>query len=806
MLAQMDHFFRRVRRRLSRSDQAIRRLGLPVSEGTGNEPGLVLIQIDGLSRTQMERAVERGRMPFLRQLMQREEYRLRTFHPGLPSSTPAVQAELHYGARCAVPAFSFFDRARRKVFTMLTPECAKEVEDRLRESGEGLLRGGSSWCNIYTGGADDEESHFCPASMGLRNWLRARPFLRTLTLPIFHLPSALKLLGLLVIEFFIATGDVIAGLARGRNWLEEFKGVFKRVILCIAVRELISIGVKIDVSRGLPVIHANFMGYDTQAHRRGPASAYAHWSLAGIDRAIKNIHRAAHRSGRRHYQLWVFSDHGQEATFHFDELRPAGLEAVVSNALGLTQPADASVRKPDMAALLARSTGGHAASRGLDEWIRTEVLALFEERRFTITAMGPVAHLYLKKPPTVPEKRRLAEVLVRQGSIPGVLLRDESDAVEWIHANGRVDVSDSDALDSLSEPGWACKDLSADLTRLCRHEFAGDLVLLGWGPNGVSLSFANERGSHAGPGPEETRGFALLPHDTRLPDGVDEVLRPSDLRAAVLHYLGRSDIGSTKAPSVVRRDTSPRQLRVMTYNIHGCLGMDGRTSTARIARLIGRYQPDFVALQEVDLGRARSHRVDQARHIAEALGLHYAFCPTVVRDGEQYGHALLGALPFEVVRRDVLTDGGESPRVEPRGALWVRVETAEGCLNVMNTHFGLGRGERLRQAATLLGDDWIGAVDPDEPLIVCGDFNTLPRGAAYRALAGRLKDVQTGFPPLTPPRNTFSSLQPLVRIDHIFASSHFKTANIIVPRNQITRVASDHLPLIADLALYDGES
>ena len=67
------------------------------------------VQIDGLSREQFERAVAGGRLPFLRRLLRGQGHRLHTFYSGLPSTTPAVQAELYYGERAAVPAFSFLD-------------------------------------------------------------------------------------------------------------------------------------------------------------------------------------------------------------------------------------------------------------------------------------------------------------------------------------------------------------------------------------------------------------------------------------------------------------------------------------------------------------------------------------------------------------------------------------------------------------------------------------------------------------------------------------------------------------------------
>lgn len=793
MIARVEYFLRRVRRLVSRSEWAIPLLGLPVSQGTATEPGLVLIQIDGLSRRQMERAMEGGRLPFLRRLLQREHYEKRTFYPGLPTSTPAVQGELHYGVRCAVPAFGFFDRAAKRVFTMFSPECARDIEQRLRPEGEGLLQGGSSWSNIYTGGAACEETHFCPASLRFNDVFRSRPLVRALTFPLLHFPSLVKIALLSLLEGFIAAGDAMRGIARGEYVLNELNGIFRRVILCIALRELVTIGVKVDAARGLPIIHANFIGYDEQAHWRGPSSAFAHWSLKGIDRAIKNIHRAAQRSGRRDYQLWVFSDHGQEATGIFEAVQEATIEAVISGVLDGGPDTGSAVRRSRF-----RYRGGRIYQRGMSEWFREEVLTLFEEKPFTLTALGPVGHVYFKEQFKVEKKRMLARRLVQQGGLPGVLMRGDNGTIEWFHRRGWTTLPGVDAS-LLPHPEAIKRQLERDLAALCRHEFAGDLVLLGWGPGATPLSFARERGSHAGPGPEETQGFVLLPAQTRLPKATAEYIRPSELRAAALHFLNRKPL---RASSPVGRRSVVKRIRVMTYNVHGCLGMDGRISPQRIANVIRLYDPDVVALQELDFGRVRSQRHDQPRLIAEAAGLHVAFCPTVIHHDEQYGHALLGHFPMQTIRTEILPGATQTRHVEPRGALWVLVQLEGLRLHLMNTHFGLRRDERRAQAKHLLDRDWIGAIGEDEPLIVCGDFNMFPGSEPYLAITRRLRDVQVGVRGFEP-RNTFSTVGPLVRIDHIFVSRHFTPANVLVPRNNLTRVASDHLPLIVDLAFQD---
>jgi endonuclease/exonuclease/phosphatase family metal-dependent hydrolase len=301
---------------------------------------------------------------------------------------------------------------------------------------------------------------------------------------------------------------------------------------------------------------------------------------------------------------------------------------------------------------------------------------------------------------------------------------------------------------------------------------------------------------------DETQGFLLTPPVTRFPEGVNDVVRPDELRQAGLHYLKRERIAFKRSQAA---GPSIKKFRIMTYNVHGCRGMDGRISASRIAEVIERYHPDIVALQELDLGRARSERCDQPREIAEALGMDVHFCAAVVDKDEQYGHALLSRWPMTLLRTDVLFGGERNRQLEPRGALWVTLDMEGAKLNLMNTHFGLWRSERREQVKDLLGEKWIGGIDLNEPLIVCGDFNMGPRSRAFRDLCRRLRDVQTGLEDAAP-LNTFATFRPFLRLDHIFVSRHFRAVTVRAPRNYMTRVASDHLPLIADLIYREPDA
>lgn len=108
MVYTFEKFIRRCRSYFSRSPYLLRLLGISkkVSDNKSHKPGLLIIQIDGLAYTQLQRALSNGNMPFLQSLLEREHYQLHHLYSGLPSSTPAVQGELFYGVKTCVPGLS----------------------------------------------------------------------------------------------------------------------------------------------------------------------------------------------------------------------------------------------------------------------------------------------------------------------------------------------------------------------------------------------------------------------------------------------------------------------------------------------------------------------------------------------------------------------------------------------------------------------------------------------------------------------------------------------------------------------------
>jgi endonuclease/exonuclease/phosphatase family metal-dependent hydrolase len=340
-------------------------------------------------------------------------------------------------------------------------------------------------------------------------------------------------------------------------------------------------------------------------------------------------------------------------------------------------------------------------------------------------------------------------------------------------------------------------------------------MISGWDPTQDPLTFVDENGAHGSVGSHEMRGFALVPDavdvDWRRSATGETYLRGEDLYHAARRYLGRETRPMTGArlrptsdgarESVAERPASA--FRVMTYNVHSCIGLDGRVQPERVLRVIRAARADVIALQEVDANRHRSRRADQARFLADALEMSHHYFAVLEDRGERYGLAVISRFPLDVVQTAHLTPGDARRRSEARGAMWVELATDAGLVQLINTHFGLTSEERRRQAAALAGEAWLGKMAADDPVILCGDLNAGPRSPACRVLGERLRDVQCDGASRRR-RATFPSVLSVRRIDHIFVSEQFRVTDVFTPRSPTAVIASDHLPVCADLELVNS--
>jgi endonuclease/exonuclease/phosphatase family metal-dependent hydrolase len=238
-------------------------------------------------------------------------------------------------------------------------------------------------------------------------------------------------------------------------------------------------------------------------------------------------------------------------------------------------------------------------------------------------------------------------------------------------------------------------------------------------------------------------------------------------------------------------------IRFVTYNIHKGRGLDGRIRIDRIARVLEELKPDIVALQEVVCLEGQSPEEDQARYLGQALGRYTALGETRQHHGAAYGNVTLSRWGFELVRHTDLS----IPRRERRGALRTDVLAEGQLLHLFNIHLGTAFHERRKQAELLLHENLLRAIDIAGPRIILGDFNEWTRGLVTKTLSDEfhLTDLRTHLSRT----RTYPAVLPFLHLDHIYFDAHFKVERAFFHRNKLSLIASDHLPLVADMAI-DG--
>jgi endonuclease/exonuclease/phosphatase family metal-dependent hydrolase len=233
-----------------------------------------------------------------------------------------------------------------------------------------------------------------------------------------------------------------------------------------------------------------------------------------------------------------------------------------------------------------------------------------------------------------------------------------------------------------------------------------------------------------------------------------------------------------------------RAFSVASYNIHKCVGIDGRRDSERVAAVIRDLDCDAVGLQEVDSRAGPDADSMQLEYLARATGMEAIPGPTILRFDGDYGNALLTRRSVLAVRRHDFSFATH----EPRGALDVDLDIEGNCVRVIVTHLGLRPAERRYQVKQLLG--LLHPVEPEQIVVALGDINEwLPIGRPLRWLHGIL-----GKPPS---QRTFPTRFPLFALDRVWVRPRHSLIDFRAHAVPLARVASDHYPIKAVISL-DG--
>ncbi len=551
----------------------LRRLGLPVANEEQRRRGFVVLQIDALSHTDVIAAMEAGYMPRLKSLVDSGRYRLEQWRCGMPSDTAAIQCAMWYGDKSKVPGFYWYDKRQRRPIICSWPLDMARVEALCAADRPGLLRHGSVYTGMAAGGA--ARAVITTSALGRAKFPPKLTGIDIVLLLLLH-PWRLGRAAMLTFRELFAE-VVQQRQARSRGQYVAPEGIFPvtRAFTHVLFRELSTLGVRLDIFRGVPAIYANFIGYDEIAHHLGPKSPYAYRSLKALDRQIFDIYQALHASLMRPYDLFIMSDHGMTESQPFHHLYGQTLgqfmsshnaanlattelearahkeQAVISQVEELSEdvgPRTSSLTRVvlDRLARMAMLIGTGPLQAGLSENSDSPILAVYS---------SALANVYFTREANrldVSEIERIAPGLLRSVvEHPGIglVLGREDERTVVLTKEGTIYLESAteaqlETLRRYDDPSLIAEQL-IDLAAIPN---SGDLLVFGAYENGRVVNFEDHAGAHGGIGGVQAFPFMAIPQSVEF--GVADVTDATQLYERFDSHYWRRAASSIPMPKV----------------------------------------------------------------------------------------------------------------------------------------------------------------------------------------------------------------------------------------------------------------
>ncbi|UCH84794.1 MAG: phage holin family protein [Candidatus Latescibacterota bacterium] len=522
-----------------------------------HERGIVILQIDGLSYYSLKRALRLGKMPFLMDLLKRRKYAIRSLFSGVPSQTSSAQAGLFYGSAYDIPGFRWFDKKKRRLVVSSNSSDMSEIDDRFSSYPRPLLKNGTSVNSLIHGGAS--KRILTLSALGDKAIKEHRGELEDFAIFSLHPYLYTRTILFMIGDFLVDRYQAIKDLFRRKKRLirRSIKFSLLRAIANAGFREGTTHFIREDIVRGIPVMYANYVGYDMVSHYAGPDSTDALGTLVAIDRQIKKIHRTIINNATKHYDLIVLSDHGQSESTPFRWLHGKTLPDLIGEALqkrtverfgstaemGYFNTLLSEIQMADQ----VYGTRSMRTSRRTLERLREKVsrddpeMDEKDEDGFVVCASGNLAHVYFTEFPErltteylMKHHSGLLKLLVMKPGIGFLITKRENGEILMIGKNGmrKLRTGEVEGEDPLAPymVGSNGEYTARALTELADFPHSGDLIVNGgFLEDGSVATFEKQVGTHGGLGGSQTEPFIIFPRYHR--EKRDRLQNPTELHS-----------------------------------------------------------------------------------------------------------------------------------------------------------------------------------------------------------------------------------------------------------------------------------
>lgn len=481
-------------------------------------PGIVFIQIDGLSEPVLRRALAAGDVPTLHRWIERGSHRIAPWETEWSSQTGVSQCGILHGNVEDMPAFRWFEKDTGTLMVSNRSTSAAEIERR-HSDGNGLLaHGGSSYGNLFTGDAERAVLTMSVAGRVKEGRVGAG-YGRYFSRP----DNAVQTLLGVVVDVW---RERVAARDQRRRDVEPrvHRSVvysLLRAFTTVVSRDVCVNGILGDIAEGRSAIYADLLGYDEVAHHSGLERHDSLCVLRDIDRQIGRVERALAWAPRP-YRIVVLSDHGQTQGPSFEGHFGESFEGLVERLSGMSAASD-----PDSGAGNTESTAWLRNARGDSEQPQLaggELTVLGSGSLGLIYFPGPDRRLTLEE---IDERYPgLVDGLREHPGIGFVLVRSQQEGALVLGPTGRrfLDARDADAVEGDDPLAVFGPTSVAKVARVDRYPHVADLMVNARynADRDEVYAFEHQVGSHGGLGGQQTRPFLLAPVDlTPPPDVVD---------------------------------------------------------------------------------------------------------------------------------------------------------------------------------------------------------------------------------------------------------------------------------------------
>ena len=521
--------------------RAVRQAGrAPTESGRG----IVMLEVDGLSYWHIQKAIADGYMPTVKMMMDEYGYKLSRVDCGLPATTPACQAGILQGNNNNIPSFRWMDKETGKM--LAGGQAAMIIEPSLSD-GNGLLRGGSSIGNMFSGDADFSILTFSKIKGGTPEdkKKRAQDMFLVMRNPYFITRVLVLFLGDVIQEIWQGWQQRRHKVEPRVNRLEHGYPLL-RAAINVFLRDIATYFTILDIVRGTPAMYTLYAGYDEVAHHAGPWTRDAMLTLRQFDNQVARILRVIQTKAPRPYELLLLSDHGQSFGPTFKQrygislpdlvksLMPGGT-TVSSTGGGDDGTIGVSAMMDELDNMKDNQVGGRvsnalinstqrAVNRNLGE---TEAFKEVKAAKATVAYSGNFAQAYFDLFPrkiTVNELNAaypgLVDSLVHHEGIGFVVGYDDDGTPIAFGKGGARNLHTGEIVGADPLAPFGDVDLRArQVRRVADFSNAGDLVINSTiYPDGSVAALEELIGNHGGLGGEQTDAYLLHPQDMLVPE------------------------------------------------------------------------------------------------------------------------------------------------------------------------------------------------------------------------------------------------------------------------------------------------